>query len=587
MRGRVRDEARHASRSRTCGSTSRTATACAADAEEDAAAPAAGRALAAGRAPPGRAAAVRRPGQGPSRRAPGAAALRTLDLVVSAAVRAGGLPRAVRRRPAEGDAPGARSTALVARAASGWRRRTAWPPGALRFELQVETPQAVVGPDGAATVAAADPRRRPAGARACTTAPTTTAPRAGVAGRRAVAGAPARRPRQGGHAGRRRRHRRPGQRRVDERRCRSATPRRCTPRGGCTRGSSTASLRRGFYQGWDLHPASCVTRYAATYAFLRAELAASGDRLRAYVGRAAAGVLDEPATAQALAPTVLRGLDCGAFDQAEASRRSGLDRAALGRLVRREALIALLDLVFRARRVITAVGEVDARDRRQGRDDRRDRAARRAAGGRARGRPGRGRRCCCPGWWTPTCTSTSPAAPSGRASRPRPARRRPAASRRSSTCRSTAIPPTTTLEALQLKRKAAAGSVYVDVGFWGGAVPGNLADLRGAARRGRVRLQVLPAALRRRRVPAPHDRRAGRRRCALVHAFGALLIVHAEDSDAIDRAPRAHRRAVPRLPRLPAARRRERARSRRSSSWRGGPARGCTSCTCRRRTRCR
>ena len=36
-------------------------------------------------------------------------------------------------------------------------------------------------------------------------------------------------------------------------------------------------------------------------------------------------------------------------------------------------------------------------------------------------------RCCCPAWSTPTCTSTSRVAPSGKASRPRPAPRRPAA----------------------------------------------------------------------------------------------------------------------------------------------------------------
>ncbi len=40
------------------------------------------------------------------------------------------------------------------------------------------------------------------------------------------------------------------------------------------------------------------------------------------------------------------------------------------------------------------------------------------------------------------------------------------------------IPPTTTVEGLQAKRKAAEGAVYVDTGFWGGAVPGNLEDLR-------------------------------------------------------------------------------------------------------------
>src|SRR5580765_954344 len=40
------------------------------------------------------------------------------------------------------------------------------------------------------------------------------------------------------------------------------------------------------------------------------------------------------------------------------------------------------------------------------------------------------------------------------------------------------IPPTTTVEALEIKRKAAEGAVYVDTGFWGGAVPDNLDQLR-------------------------------------------------------------------------------------------------------------
>jgi len=41
------------------------------------------------------------------------------------------------------------------------------------------------------------------------------------------------------------------------------------------------------------------------------------------------------------------------------------------------------------------------------------------------------------------------------------------------------IPPTTTAAALAVKRAAAAGQVHVDVGFWGGAVPGNAEDLPG------------------------------------------------------------------------------------------------------------
>jgi len=40
------------------------------------------------------------------------------------------------------------------------------------------------------------------------------------------------------------------------------------------------------------------------------------------------------------------------------------------------------------------------------------------------------------------------------------------------------IPPTVDVAALEVKRKAADGETWVDVGFWGGAVPGNLADLR-------------------------------------------------------------------------------------------------------------
>lgn len=35
------------------------------------------------------------------------------------------------------------------------------------------------------------------------------------------------------------------------------------------------------------------------------------------------------------------------------------------------------------------------------------------------------------------------------------------------------IPPTTTLENLNIKAKEAFGRVFVDVGFWGGVIPGN------------------------------------------------------------------------------------------------------------------
>jgi len=95
------------------------------------------------------------------------------------------------------------------------------------------------------------------------------------------------------------------------------------------------ALERGLYQGWDLHPAQLVTRYTATYAFFRAALPAAGARLAGYVARVDGGVLDEPATARALATVVLRGLDCGALDVAEVEAAAGLDRAALDRLAGR------------------------------------------------------------------------------------------------------------------------------------------------------------------------------------------------------------------------------------------------------------
>jgi citrate lyase beta subunit len=95
------------------------------------------------------------------------------------------------------------------------------------------------------------------------------------------------------------------------------------------------ALERGFYQGWDLHPAQLVTRYAATYAFFRAALPAATGRLAAYLDRTDAGVLDEPATARALAAVVLRGLDCGAVDDEEVLEAGGPERAVLDKLAGR------------------------------------------------------------------------------------------------------------------------------------------------------------------------------------------------------------------------------------------------------------
>ncbi len=95
------------------------------------------------------------------------------------------------------------------------------------------------------------------------------------------------------------------------------------------------SLERAFYQGWDLHPAQLPTRYAATFAFYRDGLDAACRRLRVYLEKSASEVMDEPATALALASYLVRGLDAGAVDEREVRDGSGLDRAALDALARK------------------------------------------------------------------------------------------------------------------------------------------------------------------------------------------------------------------------------------------------------------
>jgi len=94
------------------------------------------------------------------------------------------------------------------------------------------------------------------------------------------------------------------------------------------------SLERGYNQGWDLHPAQLPTRYAATFAFYREGFGAAADRLRAYLDRADTNVMDEPATARALADFVVRAVDCGAVSTGEVEAGTGLDPARLLDLAR-------------------------------------------------------------------------------------------------------------------------------------------------------------------------------------------------------------------------------------------------------------
>ena len=103
-------------------------------------------------------------------------------------------------------------------------------------------------------------------------------------------------------------------------------------------GLTRRALARAYYQGWDMHPGHLPTRYAAVYAFYREGWLRAADRLARYARRAdgatggpgaVAAVMDEPATARALSGYLLRGLDCGALDDAEVASATGLTRAVL------------------------------------------------------------------------------------------------------------------------------------------------------------------------------------------------------------------------------------------------------------------
>ena len=93
----------------------------------------------------------------------------------------------------------------------------------------------------------------------------------------------------------------------------------------------THSLVNGYYQGWDLHPAHLPTRYAAVYAFYLSARPAATVRLSNFFNKAAqaGAAFDDAATGQALLNFFSRALSSGAITVAEAME-TGLTEAQLG-----------------------------------------------------------------------------------------------------------------------------------------------------------------------------------------------------------------------------------------------------------------
>jgi allantoinase len=99
------------------------------------------------------------------------------------------------------------------------------------------------------------------------------------------------------------------------------------------------------------------------------------------------------------------------------------------------------------------------------------------------------------------------------------------------------IPPTTGTAELELKQQVAGPKARVDIGFWGGAIPGNVASLRPLHDAGVFGFKafLLPSGVD--EFPAIDDLPGV---LAEIATFDGLLVVHAEDCSTIESAPPPH-----------------------------------------------
>ncbi|MFD5521518.1 allantoinase AllB [Streptomyces sp. NPDC127066] len=98
------------------------------------------------------------------------------------------------------------------------------------------------------------------------------------------------------------------------------------------------------------------------------------------------------------------------------------------------------------------------------------------------------------------------------------------------------LPPTTTVGHLRTKQDVARSKAHIDVGFWGGALPGNVEDLRPLHDAGVFGFKAFLSPSGVEEFPElDQDRLA--RSLAEIAGFGGLLIVHAEDPLHLAAAP--------------------------------------------------
>ncbi|HVJ19570.1 MAG TPA: allantoinase AllB [Polyangiaceae bacterium] len=105
------------------------------------------------------------------------------------------------------------------------------------------------------------------------------------------------------------------------------------------------------------------------------------------------------------------------------------------------------------------------------------------------------------------------------------------------------LPVTTSAAALETKLRACEGQLHVDVGFWGGVVPGNAAELAGLARAGALGCKAFLVHSGIDEFPNATERDL-RQAMPVLRDHGLPLLAHAEldlGADVFETSPRAYR----------------------------------------------
>ena len=104
------------------------------------------------------------------------------------------------------------------------------------------------------------------------------------------------------------------------------------------------------------------------------------------------------------------------------------------------------------------------------------------------------------------------------------------------------LPSTVSVDALEEKKAAAQGNCFVDMGFWGGAIPGNKSDLAPLHGSGVFGFKCFLADSGVPEFP-PLDADQLNEHLDEIARLGSLMIIHAEDPTTLDAAPHVPGRA--------------------------------------------